>query len=148
MTGFRVECSTRYCHHEKRVEFGALGLPDDTVFLEIQKLRRFVCEKCGGREATVGADWNEYYDALNRRRAERPNDLREGFDVMTTNTASASMPATYVKQREKCEKLLKLAKELEQFARARPDNFLDDRQFRTLLAEFHEQYKAVHDGMS
>jgi hypothetical protein len=21
MTGFRVECSTRYCHHEKRVEF-------------------------------------------------------------------------------------------------------------------------------
>ncbi len=35
MTGFRVECSTRYCHHEKRVKFDALGLPDDTVFLDI-----------------------------------------------------------------------------------------------------------------
>jgi hypothetical protein len=71
MTGFRVECSTRYCHHEKRVEFDVLGLPDDTVFLDISKLRRFVCEKCGGREATVGGDWNEYYDAMNKRRAER-----------------------------------------------------------------------------
>jgi len=63
--GFRVECSTR-CHHTKRVEFDALGLPDDTVFLDIPKLRRFVCEKCGGREATVGAD-----DALNKSRTER-----------------------------------------------------------------------------
>jgi hypothetical protein len=53
MTGFRVECSAQHCHHEKRVEFDALGLPDDTVFLDIPKLRRFVCEKCGDREATV-----------------------------------------------------------------------------------------------
>ena len=71
MTGLRVECSTRYWHHEKRVEFDVLGLPDDTVFLYIQKLRRFVCEKCGGREATVGADWNKYYDALNKSRTQR-----------------------------------------------------------------------------
>jgi hypothetical protein len=45
MTGLRVECSARYCHHEKRVEFDALGLPDDAVFLDIPKLRRFVLER-------------------------------------------------------------------------------------------------------
>jgi hypothetical protein len=74
MSGLRVECSTLYCHHEKRVGFDALGLPDDTVFLDIPKLRRFVCEKCGGREAKVGADWNEYYDAMNKRRTQRLNE--------------------------------------------------------------------------
>ena len=41
MTGFRVECATLYCHHTKRVEFDALGLPDGTVFIDIPKLRRF-----------------------------------------------------------------------------------------------------------
>jgi hypothetical protein len=78
MTSFRVECSTRYCHHEKLVEFDALGLPEETVFLDIPKLRRFICEKCGGREATVGADWNGYYAALNKRRAERLSGQNNG----------------------------------------------------------------------
>jgi hypothetical protein len=39
MTGLRVEYSTRYCHHEKRIEFDALCLPDDTVFLDISRLQ-------------------------------------------------------------------------------------------------------------
>ena len=70
MTGFRVECVTLHCQHTKRVEFDALGLPDDTAFLDIPKLRRFVC---GGRQATVGAHWNQYYAALNKSRTERLN---------------------------------------------------------------------------
>ena len=53
MTGFRVECSAQYCHHYRRVELDALDLPDDTVFLDIPKLRRFVCERRGGREKFV-----------------------------------------------------------------------------------------------
>ena len=36
---------------------------------------------------------------------------------MTTNTASSSMPATYVRQRMECEKLLEIARELEQIAK-------------------------------
>ena len=48
MTGFRVECVTLHCQHTKRVEFDALGLPDDTVFLDIPKLRRFVCARATG----------------------------------------------------------------------------------------------------
>jgi hypothetical protein len=57
MTGVRVECGALYCHHTKRVEFDAIGLPDDTVFIDIPKLCRSVCEKCGGRDVSVGADW-------------------------------------------------------------------------------------------
>ena len=48
MTCFRVECAAQYCYNTKRVEFDALGLPDDTAFLDIPKFRNFVCEKCGG----------------------------------------------------------------------------------------------------
>ena len=80
MTGFRVECATLYCYHTKRVEFDALGLPDDTVFIDIPKLRRFVCERCGGREATVFADWNEYYEVCERERQKR---LKESGGVET-----------------------------------------------------------------
>jgi|SRR5664279_3473616 len=71
MTGFRVECCAQYCHRQRRVEFDALGLPDDTVFLDIPKARHFVCAKCGGREASVGADWNQYYGALHKSRTQR-----------------------------------------------------------------------------
>jgi hypothetical protein len=74
MTGFRVECATLYCHHTKRVEFDALGLPDDTVFLDIPKLRRFVWEEGGGREATARADWNDYYEVSERERQKRLNE--------------------------------------------------------------------------
>jgi hypothetical protein len=74
ITGFRVECSVQFCHHTERVEFDALGLPDDIALIAIPKFRHFVCEKCGGQEATVSADWNEYYDALNKRRTKRLNE--------------------------------------------------------------------------
>jgi hypothetical protein len=71
MTGFLVQCSSLHCCHEKRIEFDALKLPDDLVFLDIPKVRRFVCEKCGGTQVSVSADWSEYYDAWQRKRQER-----------------------------------------------------------------------------
>lgn len=73
MTGFRFECATLYCHHTNRIAFDVLGLPDDTAFLDIPKFRHFVCEKCGGREATVRADWSEYYEVCERERQKRLN---------------------------------------------------------------------------
>ena len=30
-----------------------------------------ICERCGGREATVGADWNEHYEVCERERQKR-----------------------------------------------------------------------------
>jgi hypothetical protein len=68
MTGFRVECATLYCYHTKRVEFDALGLPDDIVFIEIPKLRRFVCERLA--------------------EAERRQSLRIGLNIIRSASAS------------------------------------------------------------
>ncbi len=42
-----------------------------------------------------------------------------------------------------CEKLLEIARELEQIAKERPDNFLDDLKFRALREKFKTQYIAV-----
>lgn len=68
MTGLRVYCSGLYCHLQRRVEFEALGLPDDTLFRDIPKLRQFVCPRCGGLRVTVGEDWKEYCDLIEKKR--------------------------------------------------------------------------------
>jgi hypothetical protein len=63
----------RYSYHQKRIAFDALNLPDDLAFLDIPRARSFVCEKCGGRDATVGGDWSEYYEVHDRKRQARLN---------------------------------------------------------------------------
>jgi len=37
----------RECRRSKAVAFGLIGLPDETLFPNIAKLRRFKCEGCG-----------------------------------------------------------------------------------------------------
>jgi hypothetical protein len=59
-----------------RVEFPrniATTLNGSSLARSAQAKARFVCEKCGGGEAAVGADWNQYYAALNKSRTERLN---------------------------------------------------------------------------
>lgn len=60
MSGFVLDCAGHYCHHHARIEFDALRLPDDLIFLDILKARRFVCATCGGRGVTVRPDWLQY----------------------------------------------------------------------------------------
>jgi hypothetical protein len=55
-----VECAALYCYHQARIEFDALGLPDELSFPDITKHRRFVCTKCGSRKVTTHACWNDF----------------------------------------------------------------------------------------
>lgn len=57
MSGFRVRCTAPYCYNTKLVGFDALELPEGVIFRDIQKVRAFVCEKCGSREVNVSGDW-------------------------------------------------------------------------------------------
>ncbi len=54
---FTVHCATPQCWTTRRFSFEELGLGDDVVFVEIPRVRRFVCRKCRGRRVTVMADW-------------------------------------------------------------------------------------------
>jgi hypothetical protein len=55
-----VECAALYCYHQVRIEFDALGLPNELSFPDITKHRRFVCTKCGSRKVTTHACWNDF----------------------------------------------------------------------------------------
>jgi hypothetical protein len=37
MTGFVLDCLGVYCHHTARIEFDALQLPNEMIFVEIPK---------------------------------------------------------------------------------------------------------------
>jgi hypothetical protein len=54
---------------------------------------------------------------------------------MVTNLASSSLPVTYVRMRVECEKLLKIAKQIESIALSK-SNFNDDTDFMGLKDEF------------
>ena len=58
LTAFSVWCTA--CKHAARFTFEALGLPDDLVFVEIPRARRFVCTACGARSPAVMPDWRGY----------------------------------------------------------------------------------------
>ena len=53
--GVNVTC--RDCRRLTSLPFNAIALPDETLCLEIVKLRRFRCEGCGSRKAVVTPDW-------------------------------------------------------------------------------------------
>jgi hypothetical protein len=55
-----IECAALYCYHQRRIEFDALGLPDELSSLDVTKHRRFVCTKCGAREVTAHACWADF----------------------------------------------------------------------------------------
>lgn len=60
VSAFIIECAALYCYHQARMEFDALGLPDELSSLDITKHRRFVCTKCGARKVTVHACWRDF----------------------------------------------------------------------------------------
>jgi hypothetical protein len=64
--------------------------------------------------------------------------------MITTNAASASDPSTYTSLREECEKLLQIAKKLEDKARANRDAFSEDQEFLQMKKEFQSRYISVH----
>lgn len=48
LTGVYSVC--RACQHSGAVAFDAIGLPDETLFPDIGRARRFRCSACGARE--------------------------------------------------------------------------------------------------
>lgn len=52
-----VDCTTIGCGNTRRLSFDELGLPDETVFVEIPRRKRFTCHRCRGRTVSVRADW-------------------------------------------------------------------------------------------
>ena len=58
ITAFSVWCTR--CRHSGRFTFAGLALPDDLVFVEIPRARRFRCTQCGAREVGVMPDWRDY----------------------------------------------------------------------------------------
>jgi hypothetical protein len=55
LEGAYVTC--RGCQQSKPVTFDLIGLPDETFFPDIAKLRRFKCEGCGSRVFVLTPDW-------------------------------------------------------------------------------------------
>jgi hypothetical protein len=63
--------------------------------------------------------------------------------MFTTNTASKGLAMTYVQRREECEKLLKIAREMESFA-SKVEKFQDDRAFEELETRYKKQLLSIH----
>jgi hypothetical protein len=58
LTAFSVWCTR--CRHAGRFTFDALALPDNLVFVDIPRARRFLCTGCGARSPAVIPDWRGY----------------------------------------------------------------------------------------
>jgi hypothetical protein len=58
VAGVYVLCQN--CWRSTAIPFDRLGLPDQTPFPIIVRLRRFRCEGCGGLRAAVTPDCREY----------------------------------------------------------------------------------------
>ena len=82
-------------------------------------------------------------NSYGNRRDLGERNFREGFDVITTNTATASMSVTYATQREICAALLHLAEKLERLAKDGRENFLDHPQFEEPRTKFREHCKEL-----
>jgi hypothetical protein len=52
-----VDVTCRDCQRSKPLSFDVIVLPDETLFPDIVKLRRFMCEGCGSNRAVVTPDW-------------------------------------------------------------------------------------------
>ena len=53
----RVFCADIWCGHVVVVALDDLGLPNKTPISEIRTRRRWICERCSGREVSVMPDW-------------------------------------------------------------------------------------------
>ncbi len=59
VTGARVTCRNAACGRSVTVPFDKMGLPDDTPFPQIARLRKWVCQKCKGRQVSVMPEWRD-----------------------------------------------------------------------------------------
>jgi hypothetical protein len=61
-------------------------------------------------------------------------------EMYTTNLASKSLPATYIRRREECEKLLEIARNIESVATSSNNTaFQADQAFEKLEYEYKEK---------
>jgi hypothetical protein len=52
-----VDVTCRDCQRSEPVSFDVIALPDETLFPNLVKLRRFGCASCGSRAAFVTPGW-------------------------------------------------------------------------------------------
>jgi hypothetical protein len=52
-TRFTIHCEATGCHHQAEMTFDELGLPDETIFVHIPRVKRFTCSKCKRRNVKV-----------------------------------------------------------------------------------------------
>ena len=57
---FTGTCSQFNCRHSARIDFAQAGFSDELLFPEIAFMRRFTCNKCGGREVGITPDWTTH----------------------------------------------------------------------------------------
>jgi hypothetical protein len=58
LTGVYVTC--RACQRSRPLPFDVFKLGNETLFPDIERLRRFRCADCGGRASAVTPDWRGY----------------------------------------------------------------------------------------
>jgi hypothetical protein len=56
-----VDVTCRDCQRSKPLSFDVIAAPDETLFPNIAKLRRFRCDGCGSNTAFVTPDWLGMY---------------------------------------------------------------------------------------
>ena len=58
VTALRVHCSAdQVCVHSRAMTFDELRLADDAVLVNVPRVRRFVCTRCGRRKVQVRPEW-------------------------------------------------------------------------------------------
>ena len=62
---FMVICSKFHCQHSAKIDFAQASIPDEMFFPDIAFVRRFTCNKCGGREISIIPDWTTHKAAGN-----------------------------------------------------------------------------------
>ena len=71
VAGAWVTCCNPVCLRSTPVAFAAIGaaigLPPDTPFPNIARVRRFVCAACGSKRADVSPDWRGHKGKGNGR---------------------------------------------------------------------------------
>ena len=61
LAGVWITCDHAHCGRQTAVSWADLGLPDETFFPDIHKLKRYRCSACGGRAFRVDPDWRAYH---------------------------------------------------------------------------------------
>jgi hypothetical protein len=76
LAGLSVTCGNADCQHSTDMRFDDLGLPDETPFPEIAKLRRFTCSACGSGRVHLMPDWRGHRAMAGGGRLRRYDDRR------------------------------------------------------------------------